>query len=224
MRDFSALAERVARERRAQSERLQPLISESREAAKALRSGSVSYREGLAILRTQATMIRRVPGYFPTPAPVVRRMIEAAHLSPVGDILEPSAGDGAIAREILRAGFQPQVIEVNPDLRELLSRQGFTLIGQDFLDYRGEADRFLMNPPFENLQDIDHVRHAYDLLRSGGRIVSVMSQSPFIQSRAKAQDFRQWFANRGEIIEELPRGTFGVSDTQVCAKVVKLAA
>jgi len=224
MRDFSALAERVARERRAQAERLQPLISESREAAKALRSGSVSYREGLAILRTQATLIRRVPGYFPTPAPLGQRMVEAASLRNGLIIVEPSAGDGAIAREIRRAGFDPLVIEVNPDLRELLSKQGFNVVGRDFLDYRGEADRFLMNPPFENLQDVDHVRHAYDLLRSGGRIVSVMSCGPFFRSCAKARGFQQWFASRGEIIEELQRGTFGIADTQVSAKLVLLTA
>ncbi|MDQ6651286.1 MAG: hypothetical protein M3Y84_00920, partial [Acidobacteriota bacterium] len=49
-----------------------------------------------------------------------------------------------------------------------LSKQGFDLVGRDFLEYAVQADRFLMNPPFENMADIDHVRHAYDLLRSGG--------------------------------------------------------
>jgi hypothetical protein len=120
-------------------------------------------------------------------------------------------------------------VEMREELRgeialALLSKQGFQLVGQDFLQYQGEADRFVMNPPFENLQDIDHVRHAYELLRSGGRVVSVMSQSTFFQSRAKAQDFRQWFASRGEILEELPRGTFGIADTQVSSKLVKLTA
>lgn len=35
MRDYAAIADRVTRQRREQEERLQPLISESREAAKA---------------------------------------------------------------------------------------------------------------------------------------------------------------------------------------------
>ena len=224
MRNFAAIAERVARQCRAQAERLQPLVSESRQAAKALRSGSVSHREGLAILRAQATLIRRVPGYFPTPSPLARRMIEAADLCEGRIIRDPSAGDGAIAREIRRVGFEPQVIEINGELRALLSKQGFEIVGLDFLEDASTADRFVMNPPFENLQDIDHVRHAFDLLRSGGRIVSVMSQSPFFNSRAKARDFRQWFASRGEILEELPRGTFGIAGSQVSAKLVLLRA
>ena len=102
-------------------------------------------------------------------------------------------------------------------------KQGFEVTGRDFLEDASEADRFVMNPPFENLQDIDHVRHAFNLLRPSGRIVSVMSQGPFFRSCAKAQDFRQWFGSRGEVIEELTRGTFGVADTQVSAKLILLA-
>ena len=222
MRDFAAIAERVARERREQDARLQPLVSESREAAKALRSGSVPYREGLEILRAQATLIRCVPGYFPTPQPLARRVVQAADLREGQIIVEPQAGDGAVAREIRRAGFEPQVIERDPRLRELLTKQGFNLIGSDFLEYAGEADRFVMNPPFENLQDIDHVRHAFDLLRPRGRVVSVMSQGPFFRTCPKAQSFRQWFESRGRVLEELQRGTFGVADTQVAAKLVLL--
>lgn len=224
MRDFAAIAERVTRERRAQAERLQPLVSESREAAKVLRSGSVNHREGLVILRAQATLIRRLSGYFPTPQRLACRMVEAASLRDGLFIVEPSAGDGAIAREIRRAGFEPQVIERDRSLREILSKQGFNLIGSDFFTYTGEADRFLMNPPFEALADIDHVRHAFELLRPNGRVVSVMSQSAFFRSCAKAVSFREWFTSRGEILEELTRGTFGASDTQVGAKLVILSA
>ena len=31
-----------------------------------------------------------------------------------------------------------------------------------------------MNPPFTHHQDIDHVRHAYDLLDAGGVLVAIM--------------------------------------------------
>lgn len=224
MRDFAKLAERVATTRREAAARLAPLARVAREQAAALRCGAAGNREQLERLRTQATLIRRVPGYFPTPSPLGRRMVEAASLREGQIIVEPSAGDGAIAREIRRAGFDCEVIERNDELRDLLSQQGFTLIGRDFLEYAGEADRFVMNPPFENLADIDHVRHAFDLLRSGGRVVSVMSQGPFFRSCAKARAFRRWFAGRGEVLEELQRGTFGIADTQVSARLVRLTA
>ncbi len=58
----------------------------------------------------------------------------------------------------------------------MLTAKGFGDIVSygDFLEHRGEYDRVLMNPPFEHGQDMDHVRHAYELLASGGRIVSIV--------------------------------------------------
>jgi len=49
-------------------------------------------------------------------------------------------------------------------LRKILEVKGFNVVGNDFLEHKKSYDRIVMNPPFENFQDIDHVRHAYDLL------------------------------------------------------------
>ncbi len=73
------------------------------------------------------------------------------------------------------------MIEINPSLREILEMKGYNVVASDFLDYGGEYDVIVMNPPFEKLQDIDHVRHAFDLLTEGGRLVAVMSESPFFR-------------------------------------------
>ncbi len=45
-----------------------------------------------------------------------------------------------------------------------------TMIGSDFMEAVPEPrfDRALMNPPFENGQDIAHVRHAFQVLKPGG--------------------------------------------------------
>ena len=40
-------------------------------------------------------------------------------------------------------------------------------------------DRIIMNPPFSNRQDAEHVRHAYELLRPNGRIVAIMGEGVF---------------------------------------------
>lgn len=49
-----------------------------------------------------------------------------------------------------------------------------------------------MNPPFENLQDIDHIKKAYETLKEEGILVSVMSSSPLTIIRKKAEEFREW--------------------------------
>ncbi len=65
-----------------------------------------------------------------------------------------------------------------------------------------------MNPPFENGQEIDHVRHAFSLLAPGGRLVSVMSEGPFFRSDSKAIAFRAWLDEVGAETESLPENAF----------------
>lgn len=69
-------------------------------------------------------------------------------------------------------------------------------------------DRILMNPPFSKQRDIDHVKHAYDLLKPGGRIVAVMSEGSFFRSNKKATAFREWMDELGATSERLPEGSF----------------
>jgi 16S rRNA G1207 methylase RsmC len=37
----------------------------------------------------------------------------------------------------------------------------------------GQFDRIVMNPPFDHDTDIDHIRHAYRMLKPGGRLVAI---------------------------------------------------
>ncbi len=94
----------------------------------------------------------------------------------------------------------------------------------DFLAYQPESlyNRIVMNPPFENLADVDHVRHAYELLADGGILVAIMSASPFQRNDYKAQEFRVWLKRMNGETEELPDGSFLESDrsTGVATRLV----
>tara|TARA_R110000737_G_scaffold152329_2_gene181609 strand:- start:4874 stop:8530 length:3657 start_codon:yes stop_codon:yes gene_type:complete len=68
-----------------------------------------------------------------------------------------------------------------------------------------------MNPPFENFQDIEHVQHAFSLLKPGGKLVAIMGAG-VKNSRKKAVEFREWLDNAGSYIEDLPDGSFKTSD------------
>lgn len=157
---------------------------------------------------------RNIAGFFPTPRPIVDRMISAAALEPGQAILEPSAGKGDIAEAIREAEPQAKldVIEVVPTLREILRLKGFELVDSDFLEHAGEYDRILMNPPFENGADIEHVRHAYDLLKPGGRLVAIMSEGPFFRQARKDEAFRQWLDSVDGHSEKLPPDSFAGKD------------
>lgn len=69
-------------------------------------------------------------------------------------------------------------------------------------------DRIIMNPPFSDGRDIQHVQHAYSLLRPGGRIVAIMGEGAFFQSNKRAEAFREWLDERGATHEKLPDGSF----------------
>jgi diguanylate cyclase (GGDEF)-like protein len=147
--------------------------------------------------------------FFPTPANVANDMIQAADIKEGMSILEPSAGMGHIAGQIREAGFQPDVIELSGDRRELLEAKGYNVVGRDFMDYSGDKyDRIIMNPPFSDRRDMQHVQHAYDLLKPGGRLVAIVGEGVFFGSDKKATAFRSWLESVGGSDEKLEEGSF----------------
>jgi len=165
-----------------------------------------------------------IAGFFPTPSPIIDQMLDVANIAPEHRVLEPSAGKGDIAEAIkaVQSKVFLDCIEFVPRLCDILGAKGLKHDCLDFLEWkRTEYDRIVMNPPFENGQDIEHVRHAFSLLREGGRIVSIISCGPFFRSDRKAKGFRAWFdAHDGNAwYKDLPEGSFKPA-TGVAAKLV----
>jgi hypothetical protein len=165
-------------------------------------------------------------GFFETPRQVVERMIELVPVDKVNNsILEPSAGLGAIVKSLIAYGVRPNSIwcvEKNSDRALKLRDFVGDVFCCDFLIWNApqKFDRIYMNPPFEELQDIDHVTHAYNLLAHGGKMVSVMAESAFFRQDRKSTDFRLWLSNINAHIENLPEGSFKESGTGVNARLV----
>lgn len=163
------------------------------------------------------------PGFFQTPVSLAERMVEEAGIQPGMDVLEPSAGAGRIADAVRSAGVEPDTIERMHRLQDLLKMKGHEIVADDFMEFEGRAyDRIVMNPPFEQGQDIEHVRRAYDLLKPGGRIVAIMSTGPFFRTDRKATEFRSWLDQIGGVSEELPDGSFKESGTGVATRIVTI--
>jgi hypothetical protein len=167
--------------------------------------------------------LQKIPGFFATPKAIVERMLEAAGPINAWDwILEPSAGTGAIADEIVAAAGgtvnaqgAPKLFcyERHASLRAILQMKpcGSSGVQEDFLESSADHQlyhKIVMNPPFEGMADIDHVAHAYKMLRPGGVLVSIMSPSVFFRDTEKARGFQTWFRGIGGTVEDLPSGTF----------------
>lgn len=82
------------------------------------------------------------------------------------------------------------------------------LTGVRHLGSESGYDRIIMNPPFSNRRDAEHVMHAYTLLKPGGRIVAIMGEGVFFGQDKKAQEFRDWLESVGGTSEKLPAGSF----------------
>ena len=139
----------------------------------------------------------------------------------MGDIL-----DYAVEIE---PGIRTWAIEVSYTLCEILTLKGYHLTEGSCLESQvpdDHVDVVLMNPPFENLADIDHVRWAFDKLKPGGTLVAIMSESVFFRDQKKPVDFRDWLVELGANVEELPEGSFTGKDsfrqTGVRARIVSI--
>lgn len=132
--------------------------------------------------------------FFETPSEIAHEMLQLANINnlPKGsNILEPSAGRGAIIKQLAshlfttesgRLGeyFNMTAIEVNPIFAdELESIDGVNVFQMDFLYYSPTElfDLILMNPPYtapgDRLAYITHIDKALSLLKVGGKLVSI---------------------------------------------------
>jgi len=166
---------------------------------------------------------RRIPGYHNTPPEGVAIVVEKLDLFEGADVLEPSAGKGSIADGIRKACPSAVITCVEPvgTLRQILRLRGYDLMETgDFLevDCWPGFDRIAMNPPFENGQDIEHVRHAFEMLKPSGRLAAIMSEGAFSRTDRKTSDFRDWLDEVGGEAEELPDGLSLESDRPAAVK------
>ena len=169
----------------------------------------------------QGVQVVTAPALFPTPAAVVRRMIELADLQPGEPILEPSAGTGAIIKEIIDAcDTEIVAYEINPKLCAGLEKfpsyrlKAFCRDFLDVTDYQGCFARVLMNPPFDHGADIKHIRHALTFLKPGGRLVAICANGPR-QAAAFRDEAEHW--------EELDAGTFAGTNVRAAIVVLDVA-
>lgn len=169
-----------------------------------------------------------IPGFFPTPAKIAERMANIAGIRKGMRVLEPSGGKGDLADAARARGAIVDVIELQYSLRELLALKGFNVVAHDFLSFEAADpyDVIMMNPPFENGQDIEHLRHAFTMLKPGGKLVAITSEGPFFREDKASLEFRAWLEEREGESERLDAGSFAGSDafrqTGVNARIVTL--
>lgn len=163
----------------------------------------------------------KIPGYFPTHVKVIDKMIAKLDITAGCSILEPSAGNGSIVDRVLykfpTVNFK--CIELLYNLTDIikLKHQSVEVITDNFMSV-GVTDKFdivMMNPPFENAADVNHVMRAFEHLKPGGRLVSIMSTAFTFRDTHPYSLFKSWLKNLDHCHEMLPTKSFKDSGTNI---------
>lgn len=166
-------------------------------------------------------LLKKIPWYFPTPKNVVHKMIELADIQPMDYILEPSCWTGAIIDWILEKTRDVNIkwIEYNYSNYEILLekyqwKDYIRLENVDFMDFANDSifSKILLNPPFEQKQDMAHIMKAFQLLNEWWVLVAIASA--WVKSRTDYQEFRD-FIDTYWYYEDLEQGAFKLSWTMV---------
>ncbi|TGE05608.1 methyltransferase [Hymenobacter fodinae] len=185
-------------------------------------------REQLAQLLAGGTVVstKKATQAFYTPAAVVARVLAHCPNIRQGVILEPSAGEGAIADALYKAGGDVDCCEIDADSVAILRGKGYDVMNCDFLTVKAAPDyqMVVMNPPFTKGQDMKHVRHAFNFLKPGGTLLAIMSPAFLHSARTACTEFAAFVEAHGRVVEWFEAGAFKESGTNVQTVLVKLTA
>jgi len=176
-----------------------------------------------AVIAGEVTDFQKLYQFYETPSDLARRMVAVADVREGARVLEPSAGKGAILRE-LPPGVHCTAVELNPAMMSYLGQAQAVHCG-DFLQCNGELGLFnavIANPPFRNGQDVEHVRHMHDLVKPGGTVVTITSPAWQYRTDRKHSEFRTWLETLDHEVENLPEGTFNSSGTNVRSLLITI--
>lgn len=173
--------------------------------------------------------------FFPTPSEVAKRVVELANLEHIAKsslpvVLEPSAGAGALLDEIpIWFEHKEYVIEPVDENADILEDKGYKAERIRFEEFYNQhknlgkdIDIVIMNPPFSKSRDIKHTLMAYDLLKDGGTLVSVVSENAMYYDNDASNQFRDWLDKTHAYIEHVPYGLFKESGTTIDTIIIKV--
>jgi len=184
--------------------------------------------EAFQALRDQlkaGVQVVSAPQLFPTPAPTADRMADEAGIENGDTVADFSAGTGRLLLAARKAN--PSTIRTGVELNGALCNElrrvdpEASIYQADFMAWdNGERfDVILLNPPFANGQDIEHIQRARRFLKPAGRLVAICANGP----RQNAQ-LRPMVEECGGLWEALPANTFAESGTGVNTVLLTLTA
>lgn len=151
--------------------------------------------------------------FYQTPASVVFGLLNTGFFSG-NNLLEPSAGQGAIIKEVLTRfpNISITAIEIQSEFKDHLIQIGVKTIIGDFLTIEPSSfDRIIANPPFSQAEDF--VRHALKFLSKNGKMAFLL-RLPFIASVKRHLLFKEHQPSQVLVLSQRPK--FGGTNIDSC--------
>ena len=163
--------------------------------------------------RRASTAVSKDLQYYPTPKPVIERMIGDAWGVKGKRVLEPSCGCGRILDALRAEGAECIGIEIDPNRAEISRAKGHNVMRANFLDTvpTEDYDAVFMNPPFYGKHYAKHVAHALKFLKPGGQLVAIL---PITARYDHGLVDGQWC--------DLPIGSFAESGTNINTSILTI--
>jgi predicted RNA methylase len=156
-------------------------------------------------------------GFFPTPAPLARELVELAGLQPGDTVLEPQAGTGGLASICAEVVGHANVTcyEIQQKNCDVLKSLGFQVEQADFLTVEPTRlfSKVICNPPFEKQADISHVLAGFRFVEPGGTMAAIMSIGVTFRTNSKTTQFRAFLDSMGASIRVNDKDAFKESGT-----------
>lgn len=188
--------------------------------------------------KIKGQLLRKIPWYFPTPMEVVRKMVEFADIQNWDIVIEPSCWTWNIIDWILETWKDIWLywIELNYSNFEILqekykdtkiSLQNRNWLDVDFSSYLSEKpNKILLNPPFEQKQDMQHILYSWNNLADWWTLVAICtgsatSRSDYQPLRDLILEYWEYFDNWEQFLR-LDSWTFKMSGTMVGSILIVL--
>lgn len=179
------------------------------------------------ITLTDETKFKIDNQFYPTPARIARVMVQTACIKSNELVLEPSAGRGALLDIITTYTKHYRAVEYNKKNVDYLRLHNYRVNYTSFEKYAAKVqtrfDVVVMNPPFGKEMDLRHTALAFNLLKTGGRLIGLVAENSLYYDRKVTHDFMNQIHRLKRMgATPIPHGSFKESGTNVDIVMLEL--
>ena len=148
------------------------------------RNGRFQFEYKFKEIVDQVVISGRIPNqksfqYYPTPDAIAKYATSLADIGPNDDCLEPSAGQGGLAKHMPKE--RTVCVELSGLHADILKTQDYRVIQDDFVLWAEKTsqrfNKIIMNPPYSQNRAKLHVEKAMSLLKYEGVLVAILPAS-----------------------------------------------